>query len=320
MVGVVRRRVMTNVWQVQRIDTFNYQADRLMTHKAFVLEYVAGNYQLLIKNKYQYIYDVQGRVSQKKTNNYNYGVAEPDTFYNYYAYNAKGQPVKDSVCKVSNGGAPTRYDWHYFAYNANDDTLYWERYTVDTSGNAILFSRVDYTYNAQGRLVADSLYYGQGNTMKHVKHSYTYDAQDRLIADTAREYGHMASNSVTTYTYTPFSYYSEVNSGALDSNGNINFTNRVNYQYQLYWPVSVQELTAYVSDITLYPNPAINMLHIATSEAYTQGRIYNSMGQLVQVVNANSKQVDISRLPVGNYYLQLTTNDKTMSKRFTIVR
>ncbi len=72
--------------------------------------------------------------------------------------------------------------------------------------------------------------------------------------------------------------------------------------------------------VSLYPNPATSVLHINASEAYTQGRIYNSMGQMVKVVNANSKQIDVTQLPAGNYYLQLTTNDKTVNKRFTVVR
>lgn len=85
-------------------------------------------------------------------------------------------------------------------------------------------------------------------------------------------------------------------------------------------PVKVSGVVSKAEELVVYPNPATNLLHINTSEAYTQGRIYNSMGQVVQVVNANSQQVNIEALPVGNYYLQLTTDNKVMSKQFSVLR
>ncbi|MEZ5017048.1 MAG: T9SS type A sorting domain-containing protein [Flavipsychrobacter sp.] len=320
LVDAVMRRVQSNVVQVQTEDSFTYQAGNLILQRRFQPQYVAGKYQLSLTDKYQYDYDAQNRVSLKKTNNYYSGVIAPDTFYNYYAYNTKGQLVKDSINKVSNGGAPTRYVWHYFAYNANDDTLYWEQHTIDTAGKAILFSRVDYSYNAQGQLLSDSLYYGPGNSLKHIKHSYTYDSQGRLTADTTKEYGYMASNYVTTYTYTPFNYYSEENIAMIDTNGNMQPYHRVNYEYELYWPVSINELANNNDNLTLYPNPATHVLHIKIETPFDKAYIYSNTGQLVKQVEDNTTQVDISQLPAGNYVLQLLANDEMISRQFVVVR
>ena len=74
------------------------------------------------------------------------------------------------------------------------------------------------------------------------------------------------------------------------------------------------------NSISLYPNPAQNIVTIAsTNTALQEAVVYDLTGRLVQTIaiDGNTTQVDVSRLSVGSYILQLTTvNGDTVIKRF----
>ncbi|MFC7773065.1 DUF7619 domain-containing protein [Flavobacterium sp. GCM10027622] len=71
---------------------------------------------------------------------------------------------------------------------------------------------------------------------------------------------------------------------------------------------------------TLYPNPVHDVLHIDGKEAIaiSSVSIYNALGQLVVVIpNAqNTKTIDITNLPSGNYFIKVNSDKGTSNTKF----
>ena len=61
---------------------------------------------------------------------------------------------------------------------------------------------------------------------------------------------------------------------------------------------------------TIYPNPAKNLINIDTASEIEKIDIYNSLGQRVNSVVGNKKEVDVSTLSNGIYFLNITTTDQ----------
>jgi hypothetical protein len=71
---------------------------------------------------------------------------------------------------------------------------------------------------------------------------------------------------------------------------------------------------------SVYPNPAITILNIATKEFInTQSmQVYNTLGQLVLAIPNAEKvsNVDVSNLKTGNYFIQIKTDKGSSSSKF----
>lgn len=304
------------IWKPKEADSFTVSNNGQV--QTWLL-YSKHNNKLVNNYGYNYSYDAQGRLVLQESL-YN------DTFWrvplypkqrNYFRYDNNGYLIVDSNVLFNMGS------WKYIArtehsYDANGNKVRSDIYGV-SSGVLSLFEQEFFDYNTSGQLVRDSLYRFFSST-SYETHIYSYNAQGLLASDTFRSDAKV-SIPLTIYQYTAFGYLSELTYASIDPTTKqaVPFS-ATRYYYQLYWPTGVKETSRASTEVSLYPNPATSVLHINTSEAYTQGRIYNSMGQMVQVVNANSQQVNIEALPVGNYYLQLTTDNKVMSKRFTVLR
>ena len=81
----------------------------------------------------------------------------------------------------------------------------------------------------------------------------------------------------------------------------------------------------------VYPNPTSDVVNIKFSllrPEYTKITITNSLGQELAVVMDkycnNSEyivdEIDVSTLPVGTYYVTLTSGQISITKVFTVVR
>lgn len=92
--------------------------------------------------------------------------------------------------------------------------------------------------------------------------------------------------------------------------------------------VAVNEHILIESSVQVYPNPTNGQINIAYSLSKNQkvfGRLYNSQGQLVQLLFAENnaagtqnKQFDVSVLAAGLYVLQLDAGQQTVSKNIQI--
>jgi hypothetical protein len=61
--------------------------------------------------------------------------------------------------------------------------------------------------------------------------------------------------------------------------------------------------------VIVYPNPVRNVLHLQSSVAVEQIRIYNLSGQQVKHVASPGTQVNVSDLPAGLYFVRIITAD-----------
>lgn len=74
------------------------------------------------------------------------------------------------------------------------------------------------------------------------------------------------------------------------------------------------------STFKLYPNPATNGVVYITTET-NNGKeivIYDVFGEIVLTDRIKTKTLNISRLVSGVYVLQLTENNKTMTRKLVV--
>ena len=81
-----------------------------------------------------------------------------------------------------------------------------------------------------------------------------------------------------------------------------------------------QSFSAKESSFKLYPNPAINdVVYITTSKNDIKDvMIYDVFGEVVLTDRITSKSLNISRRIPGVYVLQLTENNKTMTRKLVV--
>jgi hypothetical protein len=70
------------------------------------------------------------------------------------------------------------------------------------------------------------------------------------------------------------------------------------------------------NSFSIYPNPAMNVLHIQTKngEPILSATVYNPLGQMV-LTNGNS-EIDISRLAPGNYFITVDSDKRKSTLKF----
>ena len=69
---------------------------------------------------------------------------------------------------------------------------------------------------------------------------------------------------------------------------------------------------------SLYPNPTKNILTIINIQqiSISSLSIYNSMGQLIEVITTPNETIDVSNLQAGIYYLKLITDKGMTTQEF----
>ncbi len=75
-------------------------------------------------------------------------------------------------------------------------------------------------------------------------------------------------------------------------------------------------------NISIYPNPATDVLNINATLPVESYKIYNALGQMVAYERINSKQhsVDVKGMGYGIYIIQLQTSEGQINKRFIMAR
>lgn len=68
-------------------------------------------------------------------------------------------------------------------------------------------------------------------------------------------------------------------------------------------------------EVSIWPNPAKNSIHISGYENLHSIRIYNQLGSLVIDKGVSSETIDISQLATGTYTVILRSDTETISKR-----
>ena len=68
------------------------------------------------------------------------------------------------------------------------------------------------------------------------------------------------------------------------------------------------------SKISIYPNPVKDLFQISTQSQIEMIQIYNTLGLLVKTIKDNFKEIDISELSSGSYFVRLFSNDGSIQK------
>ena len=88
---------------------------------------------------------------------------------------------------------------------------------------------------------------------------------------------------------------------------------------------NIQDVKEYGQDalFNIYPNPAENTLNVLFAEENMESgsvSIYNTFGQIVleKNISGNKKliQIDISKLPMGNYFVKFLNSKHSMARKF----
>jgi hypothetical protein len=72
----------------------------------------------------------------------------------------------------------------------------------------------------------------------------------------------------------------------------------------------------YKDNITIYPNPATNLIHLS-SDKVSEVKIYNNIGQLI-LNEYNTNEINVSALTNGIYILLIETSTGNIQKKITI--
>ena len=108
------------------------------------------------------------------------------------------------------------------------------------------------------------------------------------------------------------------------------FSNSANIYFDYNFPIVTNTATTTVSNslvnqdfeftkyFNLYPNPAKNSLNIKTKNDLTISSlsIYNTLGQLVQVITSPTKTIDISELKTGSYFIKIVSDKRISGTKF----
>lgn len=79
--------------------------------------------------------------------------------------------------------------------------------------------------------------------------------------------------------------------------------------------LSAEEITQ--SEITIYPNPAKDILTFKTTEKIRKAEIYDLNGRLVKVeLGISNNQIDVSSLKTGTYVIKVTSDKKYHQTKF----
>ena len=119
------------------------------------------------------------------------------------------------------------------------------------------------------------------------------------------------SNEVQSYTYTdekPFFGVSYYRLKQMDFDDNFVFTDVVSVEYKG------------KSTISLYPNPAEDMLNIADLDGQNiqEIQLYNQVGQPIPVNMKVSNSINTSQLTSGIYILEITINEEVFFEKFVV--
>ena len=107
------------------------------------------------------------------------------------------------------------------------------------------------------------------------------------------------------------------------------FSNTANIYFDYNFPITTNTTTTTVALLSnqdfdfrnyfsLYPNPTKNILTIINIQqiSISSLSIYNSMGQLIEVITTPNETIDVSNLQAGIYYLKLITDKGMTTQEF----
>ena len=73
-----------------------------------------------------------------------------------------------------------------------------------------------------------------------------------------------------------------------------------------------------IEGLAMYPNPTKEVLNLSANTPITEVKIVNVLGQVLLVKNSNTSisQIDVSSLAIGNYFISITSENRTRVLQF----
>lgn len=123
----------------------------------------------------------------------------------------------------------------------------------------------------------------------------------------------IAPATATTVTFYGAFNYANNNNG---SGGDVIKTSSVTY---LANSTGIDDSSTSNTLISVFPNPSASVLHITSPSVFEKGFIYSINGSLIKTISEIeliNKTIDIADLSNGNYYLSLSSSNKTYTSKF----
>ena len=81
-------------------------------------------------------------------------------------------------------------------------------------------------------------------------------------------------------------------------------------------------ITEFENQMILYPNPTTGIINIQAKEKISSVSVYNLTGQKVSfnLPNTEKTSIDISNLPAGIYFVEVTLNNNKTIKRYKVIK
>lgn len=277
-------------WDTTYRRYFNYDMNDMLVEDS-VMENVAGVWSIILK--YEYTYDVNGNITSLKTSD-NDNMSS--TFLPYeevdYTYNTNDQ-IETAVYAYYNE-LTTTMDLEYkdtFEYTSGFDYFTKNTYYLwdDVNTTWELGGYMERTLNTQMVPEIAAGYEWDGtNYLQNFEEYYTYNTNGNPVHD-----------SIFLFT-----------NGTLDEDP----IYLIHYYYEEYWDLGVDS-KAPKAQISVYPNPATDMLSITSSRNEAMNlQLVNALGQTVKTARTGSAQgkLSIGDLTPGMYWLTVT--DKAGNK------
>lgn len=262
-----------------------------------------------------YTYDAAGNMLSQEQQEQRGGLWMPYT-YRWYSYDAAGN-CDTTVSQIWDGTAYENYFRYIFMYNGTLlEKQYEHRYNDTTQAWRKEYVRA-YTYDAAGKKLTDSSFVWTTTTGDYVYagHAlrYTYNVwglNDTIVGDGERHIMEYGINNWLTREY----------------------NNRISYPYDrryFYVPVATESVASTpspVATVTLYPNPARDVLQLSIvlkdSKPCTAA-IYDYNGRLLrqwQEKTSTTRSISVSDLQAGTYILTISNGAEKQSQQFVVAR
>lgn len=219
----------------------------------------------------------------------------------------------DHLTKSSNyyhNGTNLVLDYQTLVFYNGNEIDYLDLLESDGSGGLDLYFRLDYLYSGSVLTGFDA-----------------YEVVNNVPSATATiigDFTYTPQNEIESYTLTEGNDTLERAVFNYDTEG---FVNRVdsyeegNTGMYLAWVVdyhftNVAALNEVKNlEVSIYPNPTVDILNIQSTEKMNQIQVFNMMGNLILEQN-NTTKIDVSHLSTGTYIIKGLANDKTFTKTF----
>lgn len=236
-----------------------------------------------------------------------------------YTYDASGNMTM-AIRQIQGGSGWEDNKQHIYTYTA-DNKLKTDLSQYKNSANAWENDQVDsftyvgnnLTYNSSSAWDDNTTTWAYGQRTK----SY-YNAQGNLDSQLVDDVmgSSVDPSEKLTYSYTSFNHYDRLNVYYHDGTA---FSTVPDATLKLYYetynaPTAINAPELATNSISIYPNPAKDVLNIRFKEAPKNAvnvRIYNAMGQLMQNASlsaGSNAQVPVAGLVPGNYTVEISDN------------